>query len=1480
MNESDYPPTNIELEAENGETIRLEELSDKIASDKEAIKESGVSDGELEQVLDEFLVDKAEDTIVRATEDGAVTSEGQQEIDGDVGEVIVRSVEELDCGVAPTPADVLADNGYEPELEDVAGKIIETSHKSYGITDIIKIIVESSKKRRNDKMATKAERLVGSNQQQDVYRFNEMIRKGKIDIADERISSAYLKTVGNDGQIDKYQIDEAIRKGVPVEKIISDERISNLVVDQFIEQANNQLAGRKDKDNRSVGLPSIGYNFPLCNMPGIFDEIIKDPTLKERVLQQVDIQAYGHVAIKNSYEFQDKSLLDDNDINKERRDEVIQNIKVLRDLGFEPFKDGSNLNILFEGFNPSLIQKNMNSLGLIEATTVDQMYEYEFKALKQWLQSGNSEDSAPKGDILPALEPTETNPMANYWKGQSAELGRDAMAFVMKNLHDAAKENDIFGELDDEHRLFDADGIPTTALFNNDFNDLPMREVKYSFFEENYYHNTGNYNYDMMSFLAQNVDQITGENKGFIKSWQELGGDDEAGRQTKLDFMCYATGDHNIKQHFFDENGLTENFYRGALWDHNGRASLLRIDEKWADHFSGPELPYMSFLNKYSNLNLKDLDNNLRGEEMIDAYFNDDGPTSIMADKMLDNIYLKKELPKMSELTTLLSADKQQYLSYLEKSGFQDALLKLESEEVARFFDDNGAKPELWQLEFSNGEFGFIAGQDKGTVENMKLDKKQLKAVDIFRGIDDTSLQNIFKEFVLDDFDSLSTDRLELAPTLLNRLSTSNASEMLQHRAALARQLLKSESSLDVLNRVEEVFLKNNLPFVGKAFSVFEILHSPKELARDFGIENSSTISPVLKNIQAEGARGREAVIFSDLLKASFGSNNRSLRDYLRSIERGQALTDQLSSGKISWNEVDGESRQTLNIFAAHLNTLFNNTQAGKEKPRKLSGDLESDISELIQNFSPSERYDLPDRIVRMFAFSAGIRSFSEAKQYLEQKAKTADTRNRESARNGLALNQGDFVKGIGGVQYLSNILQNGSVAKEFLGDSADSDFTPLDTDLSKILQNPESIDAGITNTAANGYGPIWFVLKGDDRFSTTRRSPAEDEQTNDNGRDRGKLEAFYTGATGKDHYGVRTGFASSEINYMTVSNPDRRIGLEIAKNGYYIPVVDRKDGKVIFLPEDYDALRTKMSGLKYYDAGEYQFAPSSSVPEVQELKSQIEASNQEVAKKHSAINVVTREALSSVGLQLKNHLDGDITSGSIEFIDTGSTGRGTNMPGDGDFDFMMRVDKQDFLNPSRMGEIKQALLKQFGREIGDAGIIGSGDFRLKSVQIAGLEQPVDIDITFVEKTNKMEYSTEEALQDKIGTIKAQSPEMYNEVVANILLAKKTLKEAGAYKPNRGETSQGGLGGVGIENWILQNGGSFEVAAKQFLAVAEGKTFDEFSGNYTIWDFGQNHLAVKSGRYAYDNFVTNNMNEDGFEKTKEALREFIDGQVR
>lgn len=885
----------------------------------------------------------------------------------------------------------------------------------------------------------------------------------------------------------------------------------------------------------------------------------------------------------------------------------------------------------------------------------------------------------------------------------------------------------------------------------------------------------------------------------------------------------------------------------------------------------------------------------------------------------------------------------------------QDLSDFIESNELEKYFDENGPKDEFWQFEFSKGDFDGIIryahskGKENSVVTESPLgyskrirhrddvdyapfglSPNQTEALRIYDTLEDDVAKNDFRLFVSDGCNEIPISRIKTAPQILNRLGLSNSSEITAHRSAFAKQLLRvdlddDKKMFDSLERIEDVFIHNNLPFVGKAFLSFQILHPSASLDSDFNFSESSNISPSLKGLpnnaaQANGISGktknRETVIFSDLLKASFRSNNRSIREYLENLRIGQDLINKLSSGEISWDrfrqpendDTSGDAktkRDALNIFVQHLNTMYNNTDSGRKSPNKLTGDLEQDLTTLVGAFSPTERHKLSDRIVRSFAFFAGIRDFDSAETLLDSTAENATSRNKEAVKNGLKLERGDLVKGIGSVRYLPNILQNGSVAREFLGDSAGSDATPLDTDLSIILENPDNISAGLGATEASGYGPVWLVLKGDEnrsgegRFSITRRAPEEQNQQVDAPDINGKLEAFYTGAIGRSHYGIRTGFGSSEIDYFISDSNDvngtptsKIIGLETALNGFYIPVLDKTSGDVVFSPEEYDEIREKMSGLSYYGTGEYHFAKDSDlsfsgisfnggqVDSIEQIVSQLPQNEAEVREKHSAIDTVIDLALGDIGgLKRKNRIDGDLTEGVIELIDTGSTGRFDNAPGSGDFDYMMRVDKSIIGNPQKLAEISDALLARFGKaEHAASEVLGNGDLRLKGVHVDGLDEPVDIDISFVQKTNKTQYSTDMALADRLETIRRQSPEKHQQIVANIIFAKKFLKLAEAYKPNRGETPQGGLGGVGVENWILQNGGSFLAAARDFMAVAEQcSSFDEFRSRYTIWDFGENHMA--KGEKQHDNFVADNMSAAGYEKMKEALGAFLAQQT-
>lgn len=883
-----------------------------------------------------------------------------------------------------------------------------------------------------------------------------------------------------------------------------------------------------------------------------------------------------------------------------------------------------------------------------------------------------------------------------------------------------------------------------------------------------------------------------------------------------------------------------ENYIKKAY--ENGNKDYFRIDalnENNNEFRFYPNFSKEEFLNMIDKMILQNyLDGNINIDEHIPNHFRNNNPTFFLDQSISSEI----------------------------KDKFYNRKFTLKD------FDDN---PELLNV-FNKTNVACGFSKDMSWIislyansDNIELaNYKRLKIITEYYkvlNLQDVEANNLFIEYVTEYQDKINIEKMNYVYEVIKRLSQTNSSELFRVRKELATQLLELDSPLEELTKIERMFIKNNLPMVGKVYSCFEILHPNMKNE----IEYFPTISPILKS---SSLLGDKAIIFSDLIKASFGSNNKSVNNYLKNIEYGSNLYEGLKSGQIPINTLDEMDKKELETFRNNLATLYNNTLRAKKENEMFSPSENTlnDILELAKKLSPNGTFDynLKDRIIRMFCGFTGINTLEMAKEYIDKQVKTADSRNREASNKDINLEQGDFIKGIGGVKYLRNILQNGSVSKEYLGSCAGRDRTPLDTDLSMIMSSTGTIDEKISATVAKDYGPIWFVLKNDDRLFTTRTEEGVTNTKND----MSKLEVFYTGIWGRDHYGIRTGFASSEINYIVMEKYDPKVGLEIAMNGFYIPVANM-EGKIIFTPKDYDNLRAKMNGLSYFNEEDYSFSKNLVNEETKFIAEQIEENNRITKVKREKINEIIAKSLSELGLELKTKIDGDLTEGVVELIDTGSTGRGTNKPGDGDFDFMMKLDRSILSDAKKLNELKKTILKNLGKEYSNE-ITDNGDFRLKQVKLDD-GNIVDIDITFTNKTDKVLYSTDMALIDRLETIKRNDPEKYPYVVANILLAKQVLKQAGAYKPNRGEVPQGGLGGVGIENWILENGGSFIDAAKNFITAAEGKSFAEFKSNYEIWDFGDNHLAERKGYYPHDNFVANNMSSDGYEKMTEALKEYI-----
>ena len=1078
---------------------------------------------------------------------------------------------------------------------------------------------------------------------------------------------------------------------------------------------------------------------------------------------------------------------------------------------------------------------------------------------------------------------------------------------------------------------------------------------------------------------------LSAEQKSMVKFCEEY------------DFINWTAEEYGLTadnlSDYFDANGPTSKMKEKILLN---KVELLYQHPELQEGLSAEQKSMVKFYKEYDSISWTVEEYGLTADNLSE-YFDADGPTSKMKEKILfNNVGVLRRHPELQEG---LSAEQKSMVKFCEECNLNEWDIEeygLTADNLPEHFDANGPMLEFLQKIFLDGEYDvtykYYQSQDEAGRKRMGLDDKWLAIIDGYSSVGEgshwNSPHNIFGKYVSSHYDELTAEQIRWTANIITRLANSNASELSERSEAFAGELLKLDSDKipEALTRIEDIYIHNHLPYVGKNYLVFRIMHPSDNLEEDFSFSPYNKISPVLQQATGDLRSGkldqmlnsRDAIIVSDLLRASLGSNNRSIREYLATLKNGQALLDQLSSGELDWDTfnqptslMDKDTKanyDTLSTFAWHLATIYNSTLPGKEHPYQLihqqvnqqsdteepsaqSNALQTDFTNLTSLIKPNSRYTLADRAVRYFAHFVGIEDLAGAERYMDNVVKEADARNRRTAEylattSDPKLQPGDLVKGMGGtdgygIRYLSYAFQNGSISKEYLGDSSRSDTTPLDIDLSVVLNysgDTRTIDHAMRPMLADGYGcGLWTVLRsdeatGEDRFIVTRRNrheadqdiydPDDDPDSRHKREALTKLEAFATGVDGYDHYGIRTGFGMNKVDYCVTdstridSTPASEVTkLEIALDGFYIPIVDKDSEELIFTPADYDKMREQMSGLSHYSTGDYVFAPDSelelgeltldkeslsavsmpssssagddaqgassgsiTIPGTDTIIDQLPAGMAETDHKHEVINQAIKQAITNIpelNLSYKDYLDGDLTENIVEMIDTGSTGRQTNAPGSGDFDYMARLDRSILNDPTKKQQITDALLAAFGRE-NDGSAIVNGNLRLKQVSIDGLAEPVDIDITFAQKTNKVQYPTDAALADRLSNIKNQSETKYQQVLANIIYAKQFLKAAGAYKPRRSPEAKGigGLGGVGIENWILQHGGSFKQAARDFLSVADNCSgFEDFCAHYPVWDYGENHKGIRSK--PHDNFVADNMNQAGYNRMKQALRTVV-----
>lgn len=689
----------------------------------------------------------------------------------------------------------------------------------------------------------------------------------------------------------------------------------------------------------------------------------------------------------------------------------------------------------------------------------------------------------------------------------------------------------------------------------------------------------------------------------------------------------------------------------------------------------------------------------------------------------------------------------------------------------------------------------------------------------------------------------------------------------------LRASIMESDDPLSSWQKIEAIFIKNNLPLVGKIFKIFQTLHSAEKMTEK--LANSPTLSPYLRRASL---KRRKYTIFCDLLKVHIESGNRSLRQYLEVLREGEIFFEMFEGQKNK--VVSSDDQKRLQMYIVKLKTIFFESQMGVASSQITTTEMatvdqmKEVYRSLCQSLGVKSGQSVSDRVVEMFASRLGYKSIDEVLSAMYRKKQMAHERGLRYVHGAvgwrLRFSDGDILKGVD-QQYIASILQNGSVAKEYLGAGSSQDNTPYDTDVAVIGKKADqSFSQTISDSVAKDYGNILLVIR--DRGQFVRTSAETVGQI-----DPSKLELFRTGVAGEQHYGIRTGFPTTEIDFIICKTAEKipePLSIEIVQNGYYIPVVD-ETGKIIFTPEQYESLRSFYSGLDRFDGPPFVYEQtkegSRQFADVRKAKAHLQETREQVDEVTKNIQNLISEVLREQGIDLKEIFDTSLLG--AELFDTGSTGRHTNLPGAFDFDLVLKLDLADEKKADR---IVSALREKWSPAKDNShGSNAPGDlFQLRFEGARIGEVVLDIDIAFVRKSELSVYGSHDAIKEKLTWIqKHLGNEAQDDIVANIIVAKEVLKRADAYK----KLEHGGIGGIGVENWLLAHGGNFEQAARAFWKAAHDesgklRSLANFQDHYQIIDPGVN---VKF--QSHDNFI-HILKEQGYQNMLVAIGKYFNWQ--
>ena len=734
---------------------------------------------------------------------------------------------------------------------------------------------------------------------------------------------------------------------------------------------------------------------------------------------------------------------------------------------------------------------------------------------------------------------------------------------------------------------------------------------------------------------------------------------------------------------------------------------------------------------------------------------------------------------------------------------------------------------------------------------------------------------------------NLDLEEIKSVFALTERILNSPSAEIIKLKDNIIKSLSSKDKSLEEsiadYEVLENIFVKNNSPVAISRWRVFNSLYL------DDLIDNSSSlkISPIFRLILSNEQYSRDqkkgvlsSIIQNDLLNISKDSVDENLYTFLSRLKEGTEalsfydsfLQEGYSDGEIlgSLGEKEKEYlNKSLDIFftassrsshnegiSSRVTELRALLDIGKGQPLTL-GIYKSYILHLVDNPTGEISIDIEKILSNMLSIQ-----------------EITHQRGLKYAKEGVSIKKGDLLKN---VSSLRGIIDNGIYARDFLGAIASQDATPYDTDTVMVNGEVLTFSQGIKDYAIREFGDITLVIRDKGQFNT----PSEKDVSSNS-----KYELIHSQKWAENHYGIRTGIATTEIDYIVISEDLHGdvfsdIKFQIASKGIYIPVVNR-NGEIIYSPQEYEIQRETFAGVPGIAYKPYTVDTTSSRldPTIRYLQEKVIEDREKTNRISQNLQRAIEAELIKRNLLFENSITG-LAGVRIEHI--GSTSRSTHLVGASDFDFSILMDRSQLSNLDSNGKIQliNDVIASVGTIEQNGQLYNVGD---NTTQMVGAKiklntgDVVEFDLAITDKgTNINGSNSHELVINRLNDIREkEGEEKYNYVISNILIAKKVLKEYKCYKKG---FKEGGLGGIGIENWILQHHGNFEKAANAFLQEATSSDgtqvgFNTFTSRYTVYDPGKD---IRTGEN--DNFVRNNMNESGYRKMVEALTKFKDGEI-